>query len=616
MGAGKSTILRLIDYCLGSELNETPALQSEFMAAELKLTIEKFAVVLERRKTENTILAAFTDGGVTNSYKLPTKGNETLYKLFDKDIANISDLIFVLANKTPPKVTRSKLNEDSEIVRLSFRDIMWFCYLDQENIDSSFFYLGKEDNTFRQLKSKDVLMYILDYNQQVVSQLRNDLAYAMQEQQSLKKSSMILKEYFKENNIEDQKEIVKEKEYYEEKIYQLDISISELNQQIVKEKEHPLDSLKVSARQLSENIDRYRKGIENYDYRINEQEKLKNEFITSQIKSDRFHKANLFFRDIEFKKCPQCGLKVTSKPLDNEQCYLCKQPQDRMIQHSYDIDQDLKLRIKELDESIDFLKGERSNLESHLDMLLEEKKRLDNRIIVEESAYDSKFLSYVKNLQKDKISLLGKIDALNRLIPLVNKVEEMDDQALTYETKIRKLRLDLQKASEQIEKDNQNLNDLKHYFLDVLIKVGFPGVTENHKVIINPRDFIPKIENPDTGMIISFYNAGSGGKKTIFKTCFAIALHMLAIKIGSSLPTFLMLDTPMKNISEREDITIFERFYSLIYELSENELKKIQFIIVDKEFYEPQNTELEILNRHMTPDVDDHPPLIPYYRGY
>ena len=40
LGAGKSTIARLIDYCLGSkQIVMTPALQSEFVAVALKLTV-------------------------------------------------------------------------------------------------------------------------------------------------------------------------------------------------------------------------------------------------------------------------------------------------------------------------------------------------------------------------------------------------------------------------------------------------------------------------------------------------------------------------------------------------------------------------------------------------
>ena len=56
----------------------------------------------------------------------------------------LSDLIYVLGGKTPPKVRKSKIDEDSDLARLSLRDLLWFCYLDQDHMDSSFFHLERE----------------------------------------------------------------------------------------------------------------------------------------------------------------------------------------------------------------------------------------------------------------------------------------------------------------------------------------------------------------------------------------------------------------------------------------------------------------------------------------
>src|SRR5208283_5473399 len=35
VGTGKSTVARLVDYCLGGDLERTPAIQQEFVAAQL-----------------------------------------------------------------------------------------------------------------------------------------------------------------------------------------------------------------------------------------------------------------------------------------------------------------------------------------------------------------------------------------------------------------------------------------------------------------------------------------------------------------------------------------------------------------------------------------------------
>ena len=48
VSTGKSTVARLVDYCLGGELERTPAIQSEFVAAELSLILGDFNCTLER----------------------------------------------------------------------------------------------------------------------------------------------------------------------------------------------------------------------------------------------------------------------------------------------------------------------------------------------------------------------------------------------------------------------------------------------------------------------------------------------------------------------------------------------------------------------------------------
>jgi hypothetical protein len=107
---------------------------------------------------------------------------------------------------------------------------------------------------------------------------------------------------------------------------------------------------------------------------------------------------------------------------------------------------------------------------------------------------------------------------------------------------------------------------------------------------------------------------GSGGMKTIFKACYALALHRLAAKTGAALPSLLVIDSAMKNVSERENEELFQAFYSLVYELAVGELKETQFVLIDKEMFPvPESVDLEVSSRHMAPGSLENPPLVPYY---
>ena len=60
----------------------------------------------------------------------------------------------------------------------------------------------------------------------------------------------------------------------------------------------------------------------------------------------------------------------------------------------------------------------------------------------------------------------------------------------------------------------------------------------------------------------------------------------------------------------------FHSFYDMLYELSTNELKATQIILIDKEFAAPsKGLDVTVMDRHMKPLDPENPPLIPYYRG-
>jgi hypothetical protein len=63
-----------------------------------------------------------------------------------------------------------------------------------------------------------------------------------------------------------------------------------------------------------------------------------------------------------------------------------------------------------------------------------------------------------------------------------------------------------------------------------------------------------------------------------------------------ALPDFLIIDTPMKNISEDVNRGIFEAFYNYLYDLAKGPLSNTQFIIIDKEYLAPRIQGLNIMN--------------------
>jgi hypothetical protein len=180
------------------------------------------------------------------------------------------------------------------------------------------------------------------------------------------------------------------------------------------------------------------------------------------------------------------------------------------------------------------------------------------------------------------------------------------------------VRRELKAARAKAEKDARNVRLLEELFVDCLVESGVPGFSKEDVAIIGARSLMPVVKARDTAdlVVTSFDNLGSGGKKTLFKCCFAVALHRVAAATKAPLPSLMIIDSPMKNISERENREQFERFHKMLYRLLESELAGTQLVLIDKEMFPPRDdVSFSFKSRHMTPGEPDAPPLIPYHRG-
>ena len=238
-----------------------------------------------------------------------------------------------------------------------------------------------------------------------------------------------------------------------------------------------------------------------------------------------------------------------------------------------------------------------------------------NRAMAEQ---DSAFLSMSLLKERERAALeaeLASIAWLLRLPLLLQQQREALAQIVALE---RFKREALKEARNKAESDRTSLDRFASYFLDCLALSGVPSIQRNDHVELYPPDFYPAILSADPSDLTrsTFTSLSSGGKKTLFKCCFAIALHRIAAQLHAPLPELLIIDSPMKNISERKNKVHFEGFYRMLYRLNAGELRQTQFVLIDKEFFAPTgDLSMGVTNRHMQPDSDEHQPLIRYYRG-
>lgn len=220
-------------------------------------------------------------------------------------------------------------------------------------------------------------------------------------------------------------------------------------------------------------------------------------------------------------------------------------------------------------------------------------------------------------------------DGLANLLGIQKRLDQLEGRMLFARKKARYNREfeTLQKEMECITSsihfeqsaENPHIQKLYSLFGECLANIGFQGVSKFDTVRMNPKNYMPILNNPYENREVSFETLGSGGKKTLFKICFALAVHRLqhAKPKFNYLPSFLIIDTPMKNISEREDSAMYDRFYQYLFKLFSTELADTQLIVVDKEKREISDyrSHEDIVLMRMTCDEWMNPPLFKNYKG-
>ncbi len=615
IGAGKSSIARLIDYCLGADINLTPALQLEFVQAVLSLEVEGRRLTIYRERGSSNVVATWKEGEESLEVLVPARKAEGI-AVPGTTIEVLSDLVFHLADLPAPMVRKGRRTAEPSMVRLSLRDLLRFCYIDQDEIDSDFFRLDLEGDWVRRAKSVDAMRFILGYHQDQVAALEGDLQAIHEQKMGARAAAEALKKVLEESGFSNPAEIDARIETLNAKRDRVRESAATARQQRGGGG-HAVDMLREKGRSLSNDAQGLEDMLQAVQQRGEDTERHLNELRMLSVRFSRTKSARTLLAAVDFSECPRCTLTLPVRAEGH--CPVCGQaesehPHNHMSNEV--VEADLKVRLSELQETLQGLKQQEKRIARQLERTKIEKALVDQSLNERMRDYDSAFLSQAVEFERQATVLEQQVGSLISYRKLPERLAEFLETADALQGQESELRAKLVREREKAFKDRSNLEDLERLFLDCLVRSSFPGLNASYNVTIDPKTLVPEVTPTDAAdfAVTSFANMGSGGMKSIFKACYALAIHRLATKTGAALPTLVMLDSAMKNVSERENRELFQAFYSMVYELAADELKDTQFILIDKELFPvPEETEITIRSRHMAPGSREDPPLVPYY---
>jgi hypothetical protein len=450
MGAGKSTIARLVDFCLGGHLGEkemTPALQSEFVSASLSLKVEDTELNLRRDSGSNLIRANCTQENEPVEVMIPARKSDGEV-IPQSGIEVLSDLIYVLGGRTPPKVRKSKIKEDSDLARLSLRDLLWYCYLDQDSMDSSFFHLDGDAHPHKRLKSRDVLRFLVGFHQEQVSELEVKLEIQRAERLKCEAGAQAIKEALSEAEIATEVEFAGIQQELERKLAAVEVLIVSIRKDIGSTKPHAMEGLQAEARALAEDSSAIEEASRELKEVLGRDRSHRNELLSLSTRFRRSQSAREVLSGVSFEDCPQCGRDLPQRTISD--CSVCGQTHSKDPTGSLDeasAEKDMDARVAELNYLIKRHEAALRRNDRILRELKARKSLVDSELNRVARDYDSAYLSAALESEKQRAAIRQQLSDLSRIEVLVQRIGALNKRVERLILEERNTRSELKDAS-------------------------------------------------------------------------------------------------------------------------------------------------------------------------
>jgi len=531
---GKSSIVECINYLLGSsEFNYDTEIETSvrYVALELELNGKIFLIkrdIFDINKIVEVFPSAFDEHATVFPKKYaPKYGSNPGPDGFFSD--------FLLASIGLPivKVRSAPTKDDSDMVRLSFRDLFKFCYLNQDDVGSK--NLLSISYPVLHVKNKSTFRYIFNLLDENITLLEAELGLLKTKRTKLEQKYENVSDFLRQTDIlaavtlEDSLD----ESAQEEKL--LARRLQELNSTLIGDSEAQgylrqcITDGTLVLRLLTEDRNRIETSIERYS-------RLKNDYYQdiSKLKAVLVAK-NVIGEDPDAVfNCPICDTVLDAGLVKETFCI------DESDKANHEINS-LSRRIREIDKLLDEERNTYQDILSRIRSENSEQDRLRRLLDEEMSEVISPYL-----VERDGISAeLATVREHKRQIEYWIKVRKQQNEMFgeidTLTRTIDRITLQLADLRKKAPSIGEVLGVLGDLLNDYLAKVGIRGRSD---VGIAEQSILPVLRNRD------YRNVTSGGLRTILSIGFYLSLFNRAVREDINLPPFLMIDTVGKYLGK------------------------------------------------------------------
>lgn len=581
ISTGKTSVLEFIAYGLGaSEHPQHQEVQRQVRSAQVEVDLSGEVNVIER--------AAFSDQNVAfvhhcslDQMDVPHAKTRRVIEPAGAD-DSLSMLLLEHCGLAGIELKEAPTRPESELQPLSFRDVLWLCFLENPRLDNQA--LLFEPNHMKNLKLRQVIEVVFGIHDDQLAKLGEQVKRL--DEQRLKRLGAVesLRTFLEENAVPDRLDLEAHREARQSDLRKTADELAALERRMAAESEFAA-TLRAAYSEARESAGRAANAVRYNETLLRRLLPLRAQYAEDERKLHFFAEAQTLFDPLQIEVCPSCLQRLPeAASIVAGRCTLCQQ---EVAEGDAPIDVKAELaavraRRREIDRYVGDVEEELVRATAEYAGTRDREERTQQALDAAVAKSLSPYVAERDRLVTDRQRLHDAIRSIDTQVGWRDSLDRRQIEIGRIEEQIARLRKEIdERRKGQISRD-ELLETLTGRFSAILRDFGFPKLDDPQPPYLD-RNFTPHVRD------VNYKNIGSAGAMTLIALAWQLSLFELAIEEGYPHPGFLMIDSPQKNLTpeggrredEYGDPAIGSHVWDHLLAVSERLGDKAQLLVVD-----------------------------------
>lgn len=583
ISTGKSSVLEFVDFCLGASSHpKHPEVQRQVRSALLEVELSGEVCVIERG-LEAGPGAAFVHACRLDYMQAPH--GKTMHPVAPpSDPQSLSSLLLERCGLAGISLREAPTKAESRTDPLSFRDVMWLCFLSNHRMDGR--QLLHEANHMQNIKLKQVIEVIFGIHDDQLAQLAESIAAATERRRQMEAEIKALDRFLAEQEVPTVLELEAASAQVDGALAAVDTELAEIGASMLASSSFA-DQLRQTYASARRETATVAAQARDRDTLLSRLMPLRGQYAEDEKKLVFYQEAKSLFDPLRVTVCPSC-LQPLDAPatIEDGGCSLCghvvptgDDPIDVVAELN-----SVRARRREIDRYISEVEANLTDARKDLARSSATEAEIQARLDATVAQTLAPFVAQRDDLLKRREQLAAQDKEANRLLKLHAGLVSRHEAVAKLDEALGSLRERAKRLQEHQPSRESVVGDLSHRFARILSDFTFPKLDDPAPPYID-TNFVPHVRGN------SYRDIGSTGALTLISMAWFLAIFERAVELGAPHPGFLMIDSPQKNLTPRADSdrdddfadpAIVSRVWGHIISMSDNApARSMQMIVVD-----------------------------------